>query len=339
MAEESSVYKICPQCGQSVSVAAKFCPTCGTPFTTESSDFVAYERFQNQGGAPNGANMDDTMSYSTVNAPQDGGVAPNVNLYPGPDQGGSDDARRQPRPVSQMDGDNGDYDSGSDIGDDGWEQPEEERDAVPEFSRGRGTQAEAASNPGVRRNPLNDDNNGPRKGLIVTIVAAVLLVAVIAAGVVMAFKLGIVGSDKKDNDPMTLAQQEVDQKNYEEAISQLEKIVADGNATQETYELLGEAYNGNEEPEKAADAYLRGYQALNESTLKKSAMDAYLKLGDESKAESDYVKAKEYYDTVLEKLDPSNSAAIAGLASLQQGAQASASPSPTAVVKIGRAHV
>ena len=117
---------------------------------------------------------------------------------------------------------------------------------------------------------------------------------------------------------MTLAQQEVDQKNYEEAISQLEKIVADGNATQETYELLGEAYNGNEEPEKAADAYLRGYQALNESTLKKSAMDAYLKLGDESKAESDYVKAKEYYDTVLEKLDPSNSAAIAGLASLQQ---------------------
>ena len=197
MAEESSVYKICPQCGQSVSVAAKFCPTCGTPFTTESSDFVAYERFQNQGGAPNGANMDDTMSYSTVNAPQDGGVAPNVNLYPGPDQGGSDDARRQPRPVSQMDGDNGDYDSGSDIGDDGWEQPEEERDAVPEFSRGRGTQAEAASNPGVRRNPLNDDNNGPRKGLIVTIVAAVLLVAVIAAGVVMAFKLGIVGSDKR----------------------------------------------------------------------------------------------------------------------------------------------
>lgn len=68
----------------------------------------------------------------------------------------------------------------------------------------------------------------PERGLIVTIVAAVLLVAVIAAGVVMAFKLGIVGSDKKDNDPMTLAQQEVDQKNYEEAISQLEKIVADG---------------------------------------------------------------------------------------------------------------
>lgn len=45
-----------------------------------------------------------------------------------------------------------------------------------------------------------------------------------------------------------------------------------------------EAYTGNEEPEKAADAYLRGYQALNESTLKKSAMDAYLKLGDEAKA-------------------------------------------------------
>lgn len=42
--------------------------------------------------------------------------------------------------------------------------------------------------------------------------------------------------------------------------------------------------------------------------------------------EEDYVSAKEYYDTVLEKLDPSNSTAIAGLASLKQGATVSPQP-------------
>ena len=155
------------------------------------------------------------MSYSTVNAPQDGGVAPNVNLYPGPDQG-----------AATMHG-------GSPVRSLRWMGTTETMTAAPisatmagssrrksgmlcrSSAVAEGTQAEAASNPGVRPKSLNDDNNGP-EGLIVTIVAAVLLVAVIAAGVVMAFKLGIVGSDKKDNDPMTLAQQEVDQKNYEE---------------------------------------------------------------------------------------------------------------------------
>ena len=326
MSEESSVFKRCPQCGQSVSVAAKFCPTCGTPFGTEGADFVAYERYQNPeqpaNGAPAGGNLDDTMVYSPYDGQNDMGGG--QNMYPGPDQGGNYDARRQPRPVSggEMPGmDN----QGSDSfrGDDGWEQPEDTEYGEVPYGK---TQAEAASAPDP------DDDGGKKKGLVVTVVAAALLVVVIAFGVVMAFRLGIVGSKDKD-DPTVLAQQELDQQNYAEAISQLEKIIADGKATKETYELLAEAYTGNEDPEGAADAYLRGYQALNESSLKKSAMDAYLKLGDEAKAEEDYVKAKEYYDTVLEQLDPSNSTAIAGLASLKQGAVTNPTPSATATAK------
>ena len=329
MSEESSVFKICPQCGQSVSVAAKFCPTCGTPFGTEGADFVAYERYQTpeQPSVPAGGSMDDTMLYPPYSADQNNMGGMDAAMYPGPDQGGSSNARRQPRTVSggQMPGaDDMGGTSGDFQGDDGWEQPEDAE--YGEAPYGGKTQAEAASAPDP------NDDGGKKKGIVVTAVAAALLVVVIAFGVVMAFRLGIVGSKDKD-DPTVLAQQELDQQNYAEAISQLEKIVADGNATKETYELLGEAYTGNEDPEGAADAYLRGYQALNESTLKKSAMDAYLKLGDEAKAEEDYVKAKEYYDTVLEKLDPSNSTAIAGLASLKQGAVANPSPSPTTSVK------
>ena len=329
MSEESSVFKICPQCGQSVSVAAKFCPTCGTPFGTEGADFVAYERYQNPeqpvNGAPAGGDMDDTMVYQ----PYDGGqndIGGGPAMYPGPDQGGNYDARRQPRTVSGGEMPGMDNQDGSDNfrGDDGWEQPEDTE--YGEVPYGGKTQAEAASAPDP------DDDGGKKKGLVVTVVAAALLVVVIAFGVVMAFRLGIVGSKDK-NDPTVLAQQEMDQQNYAEAISQLEQIIADGKATKETYELLGEAYTGNEAPEGAADAYLRGYQALNESSLKKSAMDAYLKLGDEAKAEEDYVKAKEYYDTVLEKLDPSNSTAIAGLASLKQGAVTNPTPSATATAK------
>ena len=141
-------------------------------------------------------------------------------MYPGPDQGGNYDARRQPRTVSggEMPGmDN----QGSDNfrGDDGWEQPEDTE--YGEVPYGGKTQAEAASAPDP------DDDGGKKKGLVVTVVAAALLVVVIAFGVVMSFRLGIVGSKDK-NDPTVLAQQEMDQQNYAEAISQLEQIIADG---------------------------------------------------------------------------------------------------------------
>lgn len=311
MSDTSSVYKICPQCGQSVSVAAKFCPTCGAAFTEESADFVAYERYQDPpaiGNQTNANNMDNTMTFTPVS-----GHSPDAGygMYPGPDQGGSAETKRQPRPASQ-EAEDAAHETGI-------------NSTVAKFSRKRAGQTEAVNSPGVRTNPFQDDR---KRVLIVSIAAAVVLLVVIAAGIIMAFQLGIFGSNQSD-DPMTLAQEQYNLKNYDEAISQLEKLVADGNATQETYELLADAYNDKEDPDAAADAYLRGYQNLKEGTLRKSAINAYLKLGDTAKAEGDLSKAKEYYDTILEKLDPSNSVAISSLASLKN-ADVSPSPSPSA---------
>lgn len=291
MSDTSSVYKICPQCGQSVSVGAKFCPTCGTPFSGEGGEFVAYERYQQPEAQSNqytGFAQDPVM--------QDG------TRFPGTEEQAG---------TPYENGENG---------------AETERD-IYGFQRGRSNLAEEASNPGVRQNPLD---TGKRNGLIVTVIAAVLLVAVIAVGVVMAFKLGIVGSNS-DESPMTLAQQEYDAENYQEAIAQLKNVIASGEATVETYELLATTYQTIEEPEQAADAYLQGFQELKDSGLKKSAIEAYLKMGDTAKAESDLALAKSCYDTVLEKLDPSNSAAIAGLSSLSQQAEqeTKVSPSPS----------
>ena len=207
MSEESSVYKICPQCGQSVSVAAKFCPTCGTPFGTEGADFVAYERSQTpeQPDVTAGGSGDDTMLYSHYGNDQGNMGGMDATMYPGPDQGGSSDARRQPRTVSggQVPGANDESGNPGDFrGDDGWEQPEDAE--YGEAPHGGRTQAEAASAPDP------DDDGGKKKGLVVTAVAAALLVVVIAFGVVMAFRLGIVGSKDKD-DPTVLAQEELDQ--------------------------------------------------------------------------------------------------------------------------------
>ena len=93
MSEESSVFKICPQCGQSVSVAAKFCPTCGTPFAADAADFVAYERYQTPGTPDMGAAgtgappvSDSTMAYPPVDGTQPAGAGEGAPLYPGPDQ-------------------------------------------------------------------------------------------------------------------------------------------------------------------------------------------------------------------------------------------------------------
>lgn len=294
MSDTSSVYRICPQCGQSVSVAAKFCPTCGTPFAEENAEFVAYERYQapevTMAGAAAGAAAGDTQPFTPV----DETYYANQTGYTDP--GFSYEAETT---------------------------AEEVVEETPEFQRGRTSQAEAASNPGVR---TTNFDTGRRNGLIVTVIAAVLLIAVIAVGVILAFRLGIVGSEDEP-DPMTLATEQIELQNYQEAINQLEQIVASGEATVETYELLAEAYENMEQPENAADAYLRGFQELKDSTLKKSAIDAYLKLGDEARAEDDNVTAKEHYETVLNKLDPSNSTAIANLASLKQ--EAISTPAPT----------
>lgn len=291
MSDTSSVYRICPQCGQSVSVAAKFCPTCGTPFAEENAEFVAYERYQAPevtmagaaAGAAAGMAAGDTQPFTPVT---EGYTDPGFS-----------------------------YEAEAPV--------EEVAEDLPEFQRGRSSMAEEASNPGVRSTNFDP---GRRNGLIVTVIAAVLLIAVIAVGVIMAFRLGIVGGEEEP-DPMTLATEQVELQNYQEAINQLEQIVASGEATVETYQLLAQAYENVEEPEKAADAYLRGFQTLKDSTLKKAAIDAYLKLGDEARAEEDNVTAKAHYETVLEKLDPSNSTAIANLASLKQ--EAISTPPPT----------
>ena len=202
MSDTSSVYRICPQCGQSVSVAAKFCPTCGTPFAEENAEFVAYERYQTPevtmagaaAGAAAGMAAGDTQPFTPV-----------TENYTDP--GFSYEAEA---PV------------------------EEVAEDLPEFQRGRSSMAEEASNPGVRSTSID---TGRRNGLIVNVIAAVLLIAVIAVGVVMAFRLGIVGGEEEP-DPMTLATEQVELQNYQEAINQLEEIVASGEATVETYQLL-----------------------------------------------------------------------------------------------------
>lgn len=55
MSEESSVFKTVRSAGSQVPVAAKFCPTCGTPFAADAADFVAYERYQTPGTPDMGA--------------------------------------------------------------------------------------------------------------------------------------------------------------------------------------------------------------------------------------------------------------------------------------------
>ncbi len=296
MSDNASVYKICPQCGQSVSVAAKFCPTCGTPFAEETADFVAYERYQDTSGTPP-YNMEDTVPYVPLGnlSPEDG----YGGMHPGPDQ------------------------SGRAYADASEESAEPD---IPDFHRGRSSRTEEASAPGVRKNPIPDKNRGKR--LIATVAAAIVLLAVVAAGLLMAFRLGMLGSQETE-DPMMLAQSRYDQKDYSAAISQLEKIIADGNATVETYELLADAYADSEDADAAADAYLRGYQDLQESTLRKSAINSYLRLGDTARAEGDLAKAKEYYDLVLSELDASNSVAISSLANLKDLESSSPSPSPS----------
>ena len=66
MADTSSIYKICPHCGQSVSVAAKFCPSCGNLFSEENSDFVAYERYAFVGGNRSSLNVTFVGADGTV---------------------------------------------------------------------------------------------------------------------------------------------------------------------------------------------------------------------------------------------------------------------------------
>ena len=228
MADTSSVYKICPHCGQSVSVAAKFCPTCGSPFTAESSDFVAYERYSTpETQQPTQQMTDATMTFTPVSGqPGNGtfagqsqqgnteGITPNVSLYVGPDHSGSG-AVNQPRPVAP--GAPAQTDPfGGGLFQDGASMDQQEQ-GYHGVQSGP-TMAEAAQQnwdfddddgstpPPMGGRPGGPDDDRRRKGIIVTAVAAVLLIAVVVAGVVMAFKLGVVGGEDTE-DPMTRAQE------------------------------------------------------------------------------------------------------------------------------------
>ncbi len=338
MSDASSVYKICPQCGQSVSEAAKFCPSCGSPFSEDNQEFVAYERFptppQEEAPAP-AINLDDTVRFSPVEAqgsplqfggvpqpPVDGGMDASGVAYSGPDRSGNSNLG-QPRPMGAP---------GGSVMDAFRKTAEAGGRTMADSARRSG---EAADGGGLDGPPpmggkaVPDDGNR-KKGLVVTVIAAVILVAVITVGVVMAFQLGIVGGNEPQ-DPMTLAQEAYDQKDFEQAIAQLEQMIADNTATAETYTLLAQAYEGKGDMEAAAAAYLSGATALDDATLKKHAQDSYLRLAQEAQTAGNNEKAREYYNLVVEKLDPSNATAIAGLSKIgKETLSVSPSPSPVA---------
>lgn len=332
MSDGSSVYKICPHCGQSVSEAAKFCPSCGSRFAEEAAEFVAYERYPDppQGTAPK---LEDTVSFAPVEPQGDqsksGGAAqpaapaqtePGAPLYPGPDRSANSNLG-QPRSVDTAGG-------------------ETILEAFRKTAEAGGvTMADAArrsdngggnsDGPPPMGGKLTPDDGNRKKGLVVTVIAAVLLIAVIAVGVVMAFRLGIVGSKEDPKDSMTLAQEAYEQKDYKQAIAQLEQMIKDNTATAESYTLLAQAYEGSGDMEAAAKAYLDGAEALDDGTLLKHAQDSYLRLAKEAQTAQENDKAREYYNLVLEQIDPNNTTAIAGLSEIGKETMAAASPSPS----------
>ena len=295
MADTSSIYKICPHCGQSVSVAAKFCPSCGNLFSEENSDFVAYERYsETQPAAPQ------------AGAPQ----------YRGPDQSGGGTVNG-PRPLGQEPGNTQGF------------RPVQSPSAVRAMSESAMEDDDGGSAPPpMGGKGIGDDDEPGHSGIIVTAVAAVLLIAVVAVGVIMAFRMGILGNTAED--PMALAQEAYDNQNYEEAIAQLEQMLREGSGTPEAYDLMARSFEASGNLQGAAETWLKGYANTQDSTLKRSAIDSYLKLGDQAKEDGNTEAAKTYYNTILERLDTNNSTAIAGLSSLKETVSATPSPSPSA---------
>lgn len=343
MSDASSVYKICPQCGQSVSEAAKFCPSCGSRFPEENAEFVAYERYPNPPQQEN-PDLENTVRFSPVASqgsplnlsgqPEPGAnTAMNTNagpavpngtpVYPGPDHSGSSNLG-QPRPVNAA--------GESSVMDAFRKTAEAGGTTMADSARRMAAQNPSGGNPDgpppMGGKAVPDDGNR-KKGLVVTAIAAVILIAVIAVGVVMAFQLGIVGGEEP-KEPMTLAQEAYDQQDFEQAIAQLEQMITDNTATTESYTLLAQAYEGSGNYEAAADAYLRGATALDDATLKKYAQDSYLRLAQEAQTAGNNDQAREYYNLVLEQIDPSNATAIAGLSKLGKETLAVASPNPSA---------
>lgn len=329
MADGTSIYKICSQCGQSVSEAAKFCPSCGTRFPEENTGFVAYERYPEPPQNESQPVGDQTVRFSPLDQSQpvqagawgnpgnisaeQGGAAP---LYPGPDQsaGGSPNG---PRPVDPTGA------AGS-VMDAFRKTAEAGGMTMADAARRSDAGGDGNTPPPMGGKPDPDDGNR-KKGLVVSIIAAVLLVAVITVGVVMAFQLGIVGGEEP-KDPMTVAQEAFEQKDFQQAIAQLEQMINDNTATAESYTLLAQAYEGAGDMEAAAEAYMNGAKALDDATLKKYAQDSYLRLAEDAKNAGDDETARKYYNLVLEELDPGNTTAISALSAI---AMASPSPSPS----------
>lgn len=335
MADGTSIYKICSQCGQSVSEAAKFCPSCGTRFPEENTGFVAYERYPEPPQDESSSVGDQTVRFSPVDQSQpaqtgawgtpgvpaeQGGAAP---LYPGPDQ--SAGTPGGPRPVDPA------GTAGSVM--DAFRKTAEAGGMTMADAARRSDAGGDINTPPPMGGKPDPDDVGRKKGLVVSIIAAVLLVAVIAVGVVMAFQLGIVGGEEP-KDSMTVAQEAFEQKDFQQAIAQLEQMINDNTATAESYTLLAQAYEGSGDMEAAAKAYMDGAKALEDATLKKYAQDSYLRLAEEAKNAGDDETARKYYNLVLEELDPSNSTAISALTSIAMVSPApspspSASPSPS----------
>lgn len=288
--DASSVYKICPQCGQSVSVAAKYCPTCGTPFAAEEADFVAYERYPLEPDVP----------------------MPEVQVPPAP-------AAEEPLPYPGF--------RGPDSAGGGQEHTVRTLSGADPISfTPVAPQAETYDPEPDYDEEDEEEPQGNRKAVIIVAIAAIVLLAIIIGGIFMAFRLGFLGGGTPEEDSMTVAQEAYNGADYAAAIAELEKLVESGEATVAAYELLAECYDATGDLEKVADTYLRGYQTLSESSLKNSAKDAYLKLGDQARDAGNIEAARSYYNSVLTNLDPSNSTAIARLAALSEEPEPSAEP-------------
>ena len=102
--------------------------------------------------------------------------------------------------------------------------------------------------------PAGDQDGRSSVSRIATVVAAVLLIAVIGVGVVMALRLGILNRGTSQ-DPKAMAQEAYDNKDYDKTIAQLEQLLREGGGDADAYDLLARAYEAGGNPEGAAETF------------------------------------------------------------------------------------